>query len=185
MTLLASFSHSFADSQRAFRLILKALSEPGVKVALPPVAAWGNASPAATAILTTLVDRETPFWMDSSLSNNAMLENLARFGARTATKKEAAVALLNADSETPIEGFSPGHGPSTVIVEVAALSGGLTLRLSGPDLREPRAIAPKLPEAVLHYLRERVHSFPQPIDLIFTCGETMMALPHTTNVVVC
>ena len=185
MTLLASFSHSFADSQRAFRLILKALSEPGVKVALPPLPCWGNASSAATAILMTLVDRAMPFWLDSSLSDRAMLENLERFGARTATKKEASVALLDAVSETAIEEFTPDHGPATVIVEVSALSGGLTLRLSGPDLREPRAIAPKLPEAVLRYLRERVHSFPQPVDLIFTCGDTMMALPHTTNVVVC
>lgn len=72
-----------------------------------------------------------------------------------------------------------------MIIEVPALSGGLTLRLSGSTLREPRAVAPKLPKAVLHYLRERVHSFPQPIDLIFTCGDQMMALPHTTNVVVC
>lgn len=185
MTLLASFSHSFADSQRAFRLILKAISEPGIKVTLPQIPVWGNASPAATAILMTLVDRETPFWLDSSLGDEAMLEQLQRLGATTAAKADASVALLHAASDMAIEQFMPGDAPTTVIIEVPALSGGLTLRLSGPNLREPRAIAPRLPKAVLHYLRERVHSFPQPIDLIFTCGDQMMALPHTANVVVC
>lgn len=186
MTLIASFSHSFADSQRAFRLILKAISEPGVKVTLPRIPVWGNASPAVTAILMTLVDRETPFWLDSSLGDEAMLATLQRFGARTAAKAEASVALLHAASDIAIAEFSPDScSPATVIIEVPTLSGGLTLRLSGPNLRESRAVAPKLPKAVLHYLRERVHSFPQPIDLIFTCGDQMMALPHTTNVVVC
>lgn len=34
MTLLASFNHPVADAQRAFRRILKAMSEPGVMVSL-------------------------------------------------------------------------------------------------------------------------------------------------------
>lgn len=44
MTLLASFRHPLADSQRAFRPILKAMSEPGVGVSLPRQSAWGNAA---------------------------------------------------------------------------------------------------------------------------------------------
>ncbi|WP_338556744.1 phosphonate C-P lyase system protein PhnH [Erwinia sp. E_sp_B04_7] len=191
MTLLASFTHPVADSQQAFRRILKAMSEPGVMVSLPQLPAWGMASSAATAVLMTLVDRETPLYLDSTLSNEALLTNL-RFhtGAPVTEQTDAPFALLHAKSDTPIQQFSPGDNLSpekstTIIIEVPSLNGGLTLRLSGPGLMESRAIAPQLPESVLQYLRERPHSFPQGIDLIFTCGENMMALPRTTDVRVC
>lgn len=191
MTLLASFTHPVADSQQAFRRILKAMSEPGVMVSLPQLPAWGMASSAATAVLMTLVDRETPLYLDSRLSNEALLTNL-RFhtGAPVTEQTDAPFALLHAKSDIPIQPFSPGDNFSpekstTLIIEVPSLNGGLTLRLSGPGLMESRAIAPQLPESVLHYLRERPHSFPQGIDLIFTCGENMMALPRTTAVRVC
>lgn len=191
MTLLASFTHPVADSQQAFRRILKAMSEPGVMVSLPQLPAWGKASSAATAVLMTLVDRETPIWLDSTLSNEALLTNL-RFhtGAPVTEQTDAPFALLHAKSDTPLQQFSPGDNLSpekstTLIIEVPSLNGGLTLRLSGPGLMESRAIAPQLPESVLQYLRERPHSFPQGIDLIFTCGENMMALPRTTAVRVC
>ncbi len=191
MTLLASFTHPVADSQRAFRRILKAMSEPGVMVSLPQLPAWGRVSSAATAILMTLVDRETPVYLDSTLNDEALLTNL-RFhtGAPVTEQTDAPFALLHAKSDTAIGQFSAGNNVSpekstTVIIEVPSLNGGLTLRLSGPGLLETRAIAPQLPEGVLQYLRERPHCFPQGIDLIFTCGENMMALPRTTDVRVC
>lgn len=191
MTLLASFSHPVADAQRAFRRILKAMSEPGVMVSLPTLPAWGNASCAATAVMMTLVDRETPLWIDDALRDDALLSNL-RFhtGAPITDSMDAPFALLHAKSSIGIDRFSPGDNvspekSSTLIIDVTALSGGLTLRLRGPGLQERRAIAPQLPESVLHYLRDRHHRFPQGIDLIFTCGENMMALPRSTDVEVC
>lgn len=42
MTLLASFNHPVADAQRAFRRILKAMSEPGVMVSLPLQQGWAH-----------------------------------------------------------------------------------------------------------------------------------------------
>ncbi|WP_338544210.1 phosphonate C-P lyase system protein PhnH [Erwinia aphidicola] len=191
MTLLASFSHPVADAQRAFRRILKAMSEPGVMVSLPALPAWGRASPAATAVLMTLVDRETPLWIDQALNDDALLSNL-RFhtGAPVTARTDAPFALLHAADGTEISQFSAGDNvapekSTTLIIDVPALSGGLTLRLRGPGLMERRAIAPQLPESVLSYLRNRAHHFPQGIDLIFTCGENMMALPRGTVVEVC
>lgn len=191
MTLLASFTHPVADSQRAFRRILKAMSEPGVMVSLPSLPAWGTTSVAATAVLMTLVDRETPLYLDPTLSDEALLANL-RFhtGAPVTGETDAPFALLHGKSAPGLHHFSPGDNFSpekstTIIIEVPGLNGGLTLRLNGPGLMETRAIAPQLPESVLRYLRERPHRFPQGIDLIFTCGENMMALPRTTYVEVC
>jgi len=191
MTLLASFNHPVADAQHAFRRILKAMSEPGVMVSLPLQHGWGSISPAATVVLLTLVDRETPLWLDKALYNETLLANL-RFhtGAPVTDRYQAPVALLHARSDIDPQHFAAGDNLSpekstTVIFEVPSLNGGLTLRLRGPGLRETRAIAPQLPEKLLAFLRQRAQVFPQPIDLIFTCGEAMMALPHTTQVEVC
>lgn len=191
MTLLASFNHPVADSQRAFRRILKAMSEPGVMVSLPLEQGWGDLSPAATAVLLTLVDQESGLWLDSRVDSEVLRSNL-RFhtGVPIVEDRHAPFALTHAASNPDPAKFAPGDNMSpekstTLIIEVPALNGGLTLRLSGPGLRESRAIAPQLPEAILTYLRERPHPFPLGVDLIFTCGEAMMALPRTTDVEVC
>lgn len=191
MTLLASFNHPVADAQRAFRRILKAMSEPGVMVSLPLVQGWGALSPAATAVLLTLVDQESPLWIDPQVDNPILRSNL-RFhtGAPMSESRDAPFALSHAASSPCPAAFAAGDNlapekSTTLIIEVPSLNGGLTLRLSGPGLRETRAIAPQLPESVLDYLRNRPHPFPQGVDLIFTCGEAMMALPRTTRVEVC
>lgn len=156
MTLLASFTHPVADSQRAFRLIQKATSEPGVVVSLPR-SSGGEASPAALAVQMTLVDRDTPLYVNPLSLVNSLSDSLRPH------QKESGKA-------------------ATVIVEVTALNGGLTLRLSGPGRLEKRAVAPRLPEGVLRYLRDEARGN---VDLIFTCEDKMMALPHTTHVQVC
>lgn len=191
MSLLASFTQPVADAQSAFRRILKAMSEPGVVVTLPAIPAWGELSPATTALLMTLVDRETPVWIDARLQQPVVLENL-RFhtGAPLSTAFDAAFALLHAGSSQPVTAFSAGDNQSpekstTLIIELPSLNGGLTLRLSGPGILESRAIAPQLPENVLNYLRDNPHRFPQGVDLIFTCGSQLQALPRTTDVEVC
>ncbi|QKJ87670.1 phosphonate C-P lyase system protein PhnH [Paramixta manurensis] len=191
MTLLASFHHPVADAQQSFRRILKAMSEPGVMVSLPLRQGWGALSPAATAVLLTLVDGETPLWLDAALDEEIVRTNL-RFhtGAQLTGREDAPFALLHAGSAIDPLRFAAGDNlapekSTTLIVELPSLSGGLTLRLSGPGLRETRAVAPRLPESLLRYLRQRPALFPQGLDLILTCGEAMMALPRTTQVEVC
>ena len=73
----------------------------------------------------------------------------------------------------------------TLVVQLASLSGGRMLRLTGAGIAEERMIAPQLPECILHELTERPHPFPLGIDLILTCGERLLAIPRTTHVEVC
>lgn len=100
MTLLASFNHPVADAQRAFRRILKAMSEPGVMVSLPLQQGWGALSPAATALLLTLVDQESPVWLDAEIDNEQLRNNL-RFhtGAPITTQQDAPFALSHAAAQ--------------------------------------------------------------------------------------
>lgn len=191
MTLQASFNHPVADAQHAFRRILKAMSEPGTVVALPLQQGWGQVSPAATAALLTLVDHETPVWLDAALNDDAVRSNL-RFhtGAALAEDQAAPFALIQAASAIDFSRFTAGDDlapekSTTVIIEVAALAGGEPLRLSGPGLQAPRTVAPQLPAALRRYLSQRANAFPQGIDLMLTSGMALMALPRTTHVEVC
>lgn len=73
----------------------------------------------------------------------------------------------------------------TLIVQLASLSGGRMLRLTGAGIAEERMIAPQLPDCIIDELTERPHPFPLGIDLILTCGERLLAIPRTTHVEVC
>ncbi|WP_204319454.1 phosphonate C-P lyase system protein PhnH, partial [Klebsiella aerogenes] len=53
MSLLTGFEQPIDQSQHAFRLILKALSEPGHRVTLPAGPAWAPLNAASTAALLT------------------------------------------------------------------------------------------------------------------------------------
>ncbi|MEI7065296.1 phosphonate C-P lyase system protein PhnH [Dickeya chrysanthemi] len=191
MTLLAGFSHPWRDAQYAFRRILKAMSEPGVVVSLDHDNGWEGLSSSATAVVLTLMDRETPLWLDPALSQAALLDNL-RFhtGVILVEREAAAFALLPVSRELSLAGFAAGdemapENSTTLVLELPALGGGRALRLTGPGIAEARMIAPQLPASVLDYLEQRPHPFPAGLDFLFTCGNALMVLPRTTHVEVC
>lgn len=191
MTLMTSFTHPMEDFQHTFRRILRAMSEPGLMVMLPLQQGWGDLSPAATAALLTLVDHDTTLWLDPMLDNESLRNDLRlHIGVPLCSELSTPFAISRASADPDPLSFTAGDDrmpkkSTTLIIDLPSLSGGLTLRLKGPGIQETRAIAPQLPPRVLHYLRERPHHFPQSLDLIFTCGETMMAVPRTIRVEVC
>ncbi|KHS87980.1 carbon-phosphorus lyase complex subunit [Pectobacterium brasiliense] len=191
MSIQASFAQPVADAQCAFRRILKAVSEPGVMVTLLLQQGWGRLSPASTAVMLTLVDRDTPLWLDDALDDESLRSNL-RFhtGAILTRDESAAFALLHVSSAIALSRFSAGDVMSpekstTAIIEISGLTGGTPLRLSGPGLETSRVVEPQLPPDMLRYLCHRPDPFPQGIDLMFTCADALMALPRTTHVEVC
>lgn len=193
MTLLAGFDQPIEQSQQAFRLILKALSEPGQKVTLQGGPAWGALDKASTAVLLTLADRETPLQLSAALKSEQVLTNI-RFhtGASLATSNaEIGLALFDAQLQAADllalphgSEISPELG-ATVVVQIAALEGGPRLRLSGPGIEKSREISPQLPNALRSYLFERPQRFPLGLDIVLTCGERLLAIPRTTRVEEC
>ncbi|HBE9080540.1 phosphonate C-P lyase system protein PhnH [Serratia fonticola] len=193
MTLLAGFDQPIEQSQSAFRLILKALSEPGVIVELPGCPTWGALNAASTAVILTLADQETPLQLCSTLNSEQVLTNI-RFhtGAPLATRQEDIHLAVWDDQLRPTELSALPHGSevspefgATLVVQIAALAGSHTLRLSGPGIEKQREISPPLPAALRAYLLERPQRFPLGLDIILTCGERLMALPRTTRVEEC
>ncbi|KFK95673.1 MULTISPECIES: phosphonate C-P lyase system protein PhnH [unclassified Serratia (in: enterobacteria)] len=193
MTLLAGFDQPIEQSQQVFRLILKALSEPGQQVTLPGGPAWSTLNAASTAVLLTLADRETPLHLSAGLNNQQVLTNI-RFhtGAPLAAKHgEIGLALFDehlqaADLQALPHGseISPELG-ATLLVQLNTLEGGPALRLTGPGIEKQREISPQLPSALRDYLLERPQRFPLGLDIVLTCGACLMALPRTTHVEEC
>ena len=69
-----------------------------------------------------------------------------------------------------------------LISQVASLSGGRMLRLTGSGIADERMVAPQLPESIVHELSERLPPFSPDVDLLLTCGERLMAIPRTTHI---
>lgn len=193
MSLLTGFEQPIDQSQHAFRLILKALSEPGHRVTLPNGPAWAPLNGASTAALLTLADQETPLQLCQALNSEQVLTNI-RFHSGAplaATAQEVCFALFDeqlqaADLQALPHGseISPECG-ATVVVQLSELENGATLRLSGPGIEGQRLIAPRLPPALLNYLINRPQRFPLGLDFLLTCGDRLLAIPRTTRVEVC
>ena len=100
MSLLASLNRPVVETQPVLRRILKAMSEPGAAVMLPCTEQWAGISPAATALLTTLNEADTPLFIDPMLETSALRDSLHRNnGAPLTSEQPAAFALLHSDSD--------------------------------------------------------------------------------------
>ncbi len=193
MSLVASFQNPVADAQYSFRRILKALSEPGVCIQLPAMQGFGALGSASACVLLTLIDQDTPLWLSASLNDEILRKNLRFHTGAVLTDNPAAVSFALADpalDSATLLAFPCGDEMSpelatSVIVQLAGLTGGTSLRLSGPGIESSRTISPQLPDAVRDYLTSRPHRFPLGLDFMFTCGEEMIAIPRTTRVEVC
>ncbi|WP_199635645.1 phosphonate C-P lyase system protein PhnH [Serratia sp. PAMC26656] len=193
MSLLTGFEQPIDQSQHAFRLILKALSEPGYTVTLQGCPVWGALNAASTAALLTLADQETPIQLCEAFKSEQVLTNI-RFhsGAPLAAQpEEVCFALFDtqlqaADLLTLPHGseISPEFG-ATVIVQLNGLEQGTPLRLTGPGIERQRQVSPQLPPALLDFLINRPLRFPLGLDILLTCGDRLLALPRTTRVEVC
>jgi alpha-D-ribose 1-methylphosphonate 5-triphosphate synthase subunit PhnH len=176
------------DAQQLFRALLDATSHPGRIVSLKaaPVGP-GTLSCAATACLLTLADRDTPLWLAPAF-DRPEIRDFLRFHAGTplvTDRASAAFAVVAADTVLPFDGFNPGSDAypdrsATLVIEVPDLRGGPTRRWRGPGIEDhaPVAIA-GLSEDFWQACVANHGLFPAGIDLIFTAGTELCALPRS------
>lgn len=185
---LADPSH---DSQRLFRDILEAFSHPGRAVALSRAPdAVGPLSPAATAFVLTLIDADTPLWLAPSLAVPAVTD-FVRFhtGAPImARESEALFAVMTPERVPLLDGFAIGTDPfpdrsATLIIEVPSLSGGPARTLRGPGIDGSTTFTVDgLPPSFVTEWKDNHAMFPCGIDLVFTAGTELLALPRSITV---
>jgi alpha-D-ribose 1-methylphosphonate 5-triphosphate synthase subunit PhnH len=179
------------DSQKLFRAVLDAFAHPGRIVALTQgPAGVGPLSRAATAFVLTLVDRDTPLWLSPDLDVPAV-RDFVRFhtGAPLAAREaDALFALLTPQRAPLIDGFAIGTDPypdrsATLVIEVPALTGGPALTLKGPGIESAaRACVAGLPAYFAEEWSANHTLFPCGVDLVFTAGSELMALPRSIAV---
>ena len=195
MTDLSTLGPGLADpshnAQQLFRAILDATSHPGRIVSLPAAPTGpGTLSAAATAYLLTLADRDTPVWLGDGFDQPEVRDFL-RFhaGAPIVTKRaEAVLAVLASATPQPFESFSLGTDAypdrsATLIVEVADLRSGPTRQWHGPgiDGRANVAVA-GLSEDFWQDWAANHGLFPCGVDIVFTAGTELCALPRSVAV---
>ena len=190
MHSMTTMNNNVQDAQHSFRRLLKAMSEPGVIVALHQLKhGWQPLNLATSSVLLTLADKDMPVWLSNPLHNDFVIQNL-RLHTRAALVNEphfATLALADdtlsaAELDALFAAAAAQPVPVTLIVQVSGLSGGRMLRLTGPGIHEERMIAPQLPHCIVHALADRLHAFPLGIDLLLTHGERLLALPRDTHI---
>jgi len=192
MTMLAGLADPTLDSQRIFRSLLEAMAHPGriVDVAVE-LQAPSPLHPAAAAACLTMLDFDTPLWLDEAAARPDAVEWL-RFhsGAPIVSRPQAARFSLIADPQgmpSP-DTFDSGTAEypersATLILQVQSLLGGTGRRLRGPGIAdEARLEVAGVPDAFWTWMAANHALFPCGVDVVLSAGRVIAALPRTTEV---
>lgn len=186
---LPGFADPVGGAQAAFRALLDAMARPGTLhdvaeliAELTPPAPLG---PAAAAVLLTLVDADTPLWLDGAcMAARAWL--VFHCGAPL-TDDPAASAFAAAVGMKPLGLFNTGsdaapEDSTTLIVQLPALGTGRAYRVSGPGLRAPAPLrAAGLPADFPAQWATNHALYPRGIDLVLCAGARFCCLPRSVQ----
>jgi alpha-D-ribose 1-methylphosphonate 5-triphosphate synthase subunit PhnH len=187
----AGFAEPVLAAQATFRTVMDAMARPGTVRRLAGTAAPAPLSPTAAAIALTLLDYETPFWLDAPLA----APDVARFisfhtGARLTAEPSAAAFAFLADpaAAPPLAHFALGDAEypdrsTTLVLQVAHLAEDEGLVLRGPGIAGTRRIAASpLPTDFLVQLAENRALFPRGIDILLASANAVAGLPRSLHV---
>jgi alpha-D-ribose 1-methylphosphonate 5-triphosphate synthase subunit PhnH len=184
------FADPVIESQRTFRGVLDAMANPGRIVHLAaPMQAPEPLNPASAAIVLSLVDYETPLWLDP-IAASPQTAAFLRFhtGATLVDRADQAAFAVIAGEVPALSAFPLGtdqypESSATLIIQVENLGDGGRLTLSGPGIESTRSLTISGPPDTLGTERAALRrTFPRGLDLIFTAGDRLCAIPRTTDV---
>ncbi len=188
----AGFADYTVDAQSTFRTLLDAMARPGTIGAVPAVpGAPPPLDPATAAVALCLFDHDTPVWLGDGIAGLDVYEYF-RFHCGCPLIKSALAASFGVCLATagmpPLSQFDSGTDESpdrsaTVVVQVPDLDGGARLRLSGPGIEsEAFLTVAGIPDYFWDARKAQQESFPRGIDLLFTSGRRVVALPRSTEI---
>ncbi len=184
---LPGFADPVLGSQACFRAVLDAMARPGTfRAAGAGLSPPAPLVPAAAAVLLTLVDAETPFYLAPGF---APAQDWIGFHCGALPVEFPGVAaFVLADTLPDLAALAAGSDESpdasaTVILQVAALGSGRRLRLSGPGLRVPVSVdVTGLPDNFPVLWAANHALYPRGIDILLCSGTTLAALPRSVRV---
>ncbi len=190
----SGFSDPVLGPQKIFRVMLDAMSRPGLVQTVPDVGVRGpdGAPREAFALLLALCDHDTPVWLDASLRQSAIARWLA-FHSSAPTTSDPALAsfgVLPLGCDAPaFEDFAQGDArypdrSTTLLVLCEALVGGEPLTLEGPGIESRVSIAPRgLPDNFTAQAQENHRLYPRGVDFLLLAGDQLLGLPRSTRII--
>ncbi|MGQ4878286.1 phosphonate C-P lyase system protein PhnH [Billgrantia sp. LNSP4103-1] len=182
------------DSQRLFRQLLAAMSEPGTVHTLEaPTPPEGEIGTALWGTLLTLCDLDVRVWLAPALDSAALREALAfHTGCRlVAAPEQADFALVTPAALRDGPDFAQGSDEypdrsTTLLVALDTLGtgdgAGGSWRLSGPGIPNQRTLnVGESARPLMRRLTANRESFPRGLDAILACDGRLAALPRTTR----
>jgi len=180
--LSPGFADPVAGAQACFRAVLDAMARPGRVRVVGGVSGPAPLCNAAAAVLLTLVDHETPLWLDPEA------EAARDWIAFHTGAPSGPAAFIMALSMPELEALEQGSDEmpetsATVILQVAALGAGRRFVLEGPGLRQPEVLCVDgLPADFVDRWQRNHRRFPRGVDLILCAGDRVAALPRSISV---
>jgi alpha-D-ribose 1-methylphosphonate 5-triphosphate synthase subunit PhnH len=185
------FKDPVLDSQASFRRILDATAYPGriqtIDCAPAPPAGF---CPAAAALCLTLVDFETPLWLDEGAATREAMAYL-RFhcGASLTADAHSARFALFADPERmpSLSAFGVGEDKypdrsATLLLQVPSLTEGPRKVWSGPGIRKSVcASIAGLPEWFWGDWNLNGELYPLGVDVFFVSRNQVVGLPRSVR----
>jgi len=184
---LPGFADPVGQAQACFRAVLDAMARPGTLVRageglVPPA----PLDPATGAVLLSLVDHDTPLWLDPGMQP-ARDWIAFHCGAGFANQPVCASFVL-AQKLPDLTRLSPGtheqpETAATLILQVDSLTDGARYRLRGPGLRTFGMLSARgLPDDFAAIWQRNRAGFPLGVDLVLCAGTTLAALPRSVTV---
>jgi alpha-D-ribose 1-methylphosphonate 5-triphosphate synthase subunit PhnH len=184
---LPGFAEPVTQAQACFRAVLEAMSRPGtLTTAGQGLTVPAPLAPATAAVLLTLVDHDTPLWLDAAC---APARDWIAFHCGAGFTDQPARAAFTLALDLPdLATLSPGthdqpETSATLILQVASLRDGARYRLRGPGLRTDAIMAVSgLPDDFAAIWQRNRAGFPLGVDLVLCAGTTLAALPRSVTV---
>jgi alpha-D-ribose 1-methylphosphonate 5-triphosphate synthase subunit PhnH len=187
----AGFTNPAIDSAHAFRVIMQAMSRPGMPVRLEAaVEAPAPLHVTSAAVALTLCDFQTPVWLSPALRNDSTVHYL-RFhtGAPMVERMEEALfAFLSVAEERPAlslfaQGTHEYPDRSATLVIQAERFNSRDACLTGPGIKAPAGFGVEgLTPAFWAAMAENHARFPIGVDVIFAAPQSIAAVPRSTAV---
>jgi len=186
--LMAGLPDPVLDSQSIFRSTLRAMSYPGRRQSVnADVPSPDPLDRATVALCMTLLDVETPVWLDARSDTVAVTDHL-RFHCGAPLVREPADArfvVVTAPADMPrLSAFDAGDDQypdrsATLLIQVVSLDRGPAVRLTGPGVKDHSVLfADGLPAWFWDDWATNGQLFPTGVDVILTCGDDIVGLPR-------
>ena len=185
------FNDPVMDSQKVFMASLKALAYPGSILDLPVLPAGPKPFLASTtSLLLTLLDRDTPLWLDPPARNREVLDWLSFYCGCPLPKDPARAhfALITEGESLPrMDRFNHGAEESpeesaTIIIQVRDLAEGEARSLAGPGIQERTGLSVEgLDDSFWACLDLNAKLYPQGLDFFLVGPGSLCGLPRTTS----